>query len=71
MGLLFFNVWARRVYVVIVFLGGLLIPMYGMSVQSGYENALNYFMTLGDGFIICLSFFTSINQQFIRDINAE
>ncbi len=70
-GLLFFNIWARRAYMLVVILGGLIVPMYGMSVQSGYEDTMAYFMTLGDGIIICLSYFTNLNLRFLNIADTE
>ncbi len=68
-GLLFFQNWARYMMVGICFIGGLGIPFYGLSVESAYESAIGYFLTIGDGFIIAISFFSNIANKFTgRDI---
>jgi len=66
LGMIFYKRWARMTLVAISFLGGLAIPLYGMSVQSGYEALIGYFATLGDGFIIALAFFSGLNSKFSK-----
>lgn len=63
-GLIFFQNWARNSLLLISIIGGVSISLYGLSIQSGYEAMLSYFMTLGDGVIIAISYFTSINLKF-------
>jgi len=66
LGLIFYNFWLRRLYVVIVVLGGLVLPFYGLSVMSGYESVLVYYLTLGDGIVLAMSYLTNINNKFIE-----
>lgn len=63
-GMIFYKRWARMLLLAISLLGGVAISLFGMSVQSGYESMLGYFATLGDGFIIALSFFSELKSKF-------
>ncbi len=64
LGLIFFKKWARTTFIVVSIAGGISISLYGISVQSNYEAMLSYFMSLGDGFIIAISYFTNIDTRF-------
>lgn len=64
LGLFFFQGWARHLLLLISLFGGLSIVLYGLSIQSSYESMLGYFMTLGDGFIIALAYFSSLSSKF-------
>lgn len=66
LGMIFYKRWARVFMVAISLLGGLAISLFGMSVQSSYESMLGYFATLGDGFIIAISFFSELKSKFSR-----
>lgn len=66
LGMIFYKKWARTLLTTTAFLGGFAIPLYGMSVQSGYEAMLGYFATLGDGFIIAVSFFSELRYKFSK-----
>ncbi len=65
-GLYFFLRWARGIFLALALLGGLWIPVYGVAVQSGYEAMLGYFLTLGDGFLLGLAFFSKVSQRFAK-----
>lgn len=65
-GMYFFMRWARWFLLALLLLGGLWIPVYGVAVQSGYEAMLGYFLTLGDGFLVGISFFSGVSQRFAR-----
>jgi len=66
LGMIFYRRWARTALVAISLLGGIAIPLFGISVQSGYEAMIGYFMTLGDGFIMAISFFSDPREKFSR-----
>lgn len=66
LGLIFFVSFARKAFIFNSIFGGACIFLYGISVQSSYEAFLGYFMTLGDGAIIVLSYSASINDRFNR-----
>lgn len=63
-GIILFYRWARFSLLMICILGGMAIPLYGISVQSGYEGMLGYFLVLGDGFILALSYFSGVRTRF-------
>lgn len=65
-GLIYFIRLARFAYLVALVLGGAVVLLCGISVQSAYEASLGYFLTLGDGFVLALSYFTSINRNFAK-----
>lgn len=64
LGMFFYLRIARAAFVAVAVLGGLVIPVFGISVQSGYEGALGYFATLGDGLLIGLSYFSESRLRF-------
>jgi hypothetical protein len=63
-GLFFYNSWARRMYIVLIVIGGITTPLFGLYVSSGYESAIGYFITLGDGFLLAVCYLTSIASKF-------
>lgn len=63
-GLFFYQSWARLLLVLISLLGGFGIVLYGLSVMSGYEAVIGYFLTLGEGMIIAMAYFSSLSQRF-------
>lgn len=65
-GLYFYKRWARRLLFIIVVLGGLAIPMYGISVSSGYESMIMYFVSVGEGFLLAASYSSVLNVKFSR-----
>lgn len=67
LGLLFFRAWARIALSVLTVSVGLSLPLFGLSVQSGYEGMIGYFMVLGDGFVVALSFFSALSLKFKKE----
>lgn len=63
-GLFYFYRPARTIYLLLIIVNGLFMPAYGLLVQSGFENMLIYFITIGDGFIIAMAYFTNISKRF-------
>lgn len=63
-GLLFFRPWARGLFVAVCAFSGLSVFLNGLSIQSNYEAALSYFMTLADGAIIALSYCSIVRDGF-------
>ena len=63
-GMFFFKSWARRLFLSIALIGGIGILLYGLSIASAPEAMLGYFITLGDGFIIALAYFTPNSKKF-------
>lgn len=66
LGLFFCIAVFRPLFLVLVVIGGLTIPLFGLSVASGYESMLGYFMTLGDGLILCMIYFTEVSRSFAK-----
>lgn len=65
-GLFFFIPMCRPIFMILVVIGGLTIPLFGFSVESGYEAMLGYFMTIGDGLILCMIYFTPLAECFTK-----
>lgn len=63
-GLFFFKNWARMLLLFVSVVGGVCISLYGVSIQSGFESMISYFMTLIDGALIVMSFLTSVHIRF-------
>ncbi len=68
-GLLFYNRTAKLLYFILVIGNGLASPLFGISVQSGYESLIGYFLVIGDGMILCMILFTSISQKFEKPLS--
>lgn len=66
LGMIFYRNWARIALVAVSLVGGIAIPLYGISVQSGFEAMIGYFITLGDGAVISISFFSSLGSKFSK-----
>ncbi|MEX1033890.1 MAG: hypothetical protein WDZ30_11065 [Cellvibrionaceae bacterium] len=64
LGLFFYQKWARSLLLFLAVVGGLAIPMYGLSVASGYESMLMYFISVGDGFLLAMSYFSVVKDRF-------
>ncbi len=63
-GLLFYIPTAKTLYCILVLGSGFAGPFLGLSVQSGYESLLGYYITIGDGIVLCMILFTSIALKF-------
>lgn len=63
-GLFFLQRWARILFLILCIFGGFIIPVYGISVQSGIESMLGYFMSLIDGVLIAVLYFTNASKKF-------
>lgn len=63
-GLLFFKSWARIFFVALSIIGGIGISLYGINVQSSFESMVGYFISIVDGFIIALAFFSPVSEKF-------
>lgn len=64
LGMFFFVDWARKLFAFLLIAGSALIPIQGLSVQSGLEGMLGYLLTLGDGVVLGLSFFSTVDAKF-------
>ncbi|UNK42110.1 hypothetical protein MNO14_14350 [Luteimonas sp. S4-F44] len=65
-GLYFFKRWARIILVSLLIFGCVLIYLSGAYVQSGYEAAFGFLLTIGDGFLVGTSFFSSVARDFYK-----
>ena len=63
-GMFFYARWARALLIGVSIVGGVSISLYGISVESGVEAMLGFFATLGDGFVIGLSYFSRHSARF-------
>lgn len=63
-GLWFLKAWARLLFLILCLVGAVFLPLYGLSVLTGYESMIGYIITLGDGFILCLSYMSPLRKLF-------
>ena len=63
-GLLLFKKWARLLFVISLGFSVVTTPLWGMSVETGYEALIGYLMTLCDGVILAVCYLTSLNDDF-------
>ncbi|MDH0894838.1 MULTISPECIES: hypothetical protein [unclassified Pseudomonas] len=55
--------WGRTLFLIIVIISGLITPMFGLIVQGGFDSLISYFLVIGIGAIISMSYFSSITEQ--------
>ena len=65
-GTLVFARWSRCLLAALTLLGGLWIPFNGVAISSGIEAMIGYYLTVGDGVIVALSFFSAVRKRFAR-----
>lgn len=63
-GVFFFQNWARSLLLGLSCVGGLLIPFYGISVQSGLEAMLGFFVSVSEGAVLGIVYFSEIRKKF-------
>lgn len=63
-GLWYLKSWARLLFLILCLVGAVFLPLYGLSVLSGYESMIGYLITLGDGFVLCLSYMSPLRKFF-------
>lgn len=66
-GLFFFIRYARHAFLILVLASGLFSTLSGLSVQYGFEILANYYLTLIDGVILGMIYFSRLGQYFQRD----
>jgi hypothetical protein len=63
-GLLRFNRWARKGHLFFGVATGLHSPIWGIGVSVGLDSVVGYFMTLCNGAVLVLGYFTSLDKEF-------
>lgn len=64
LGIYKFKRWARSCFTAYVFASGISLPFWGLTVIGGVDGTISYFITLASGFILALSYFSSVNEEF-------
>lgn len=63
-GLYKFKSWARSCFVVYVIASAISLPFWGLAVIGNIDGIISYFITVASGFILALSYFSSLNEEF-------
>ncbi len=63
-GLALFQTWARPAFVILIVASVLTTPLWGISVVSPVGGAVGYVVSLADGAIITLAYFTTLSRDF-------
>lgn len=66
LGICFFQDWARRLLLSVVVLGSISIPIHGLTTQSGLESLTGYLLSLGEGFMLGIAYFSILAHRFSR-----
>ena len=59
-----FKKWGRKLFLISTIASGLAAPMFGLGVQGGFDSMIAYFLAVGAGAIISISYFSSIAGKF-------
>ncbi len=65
-GMYFYRSWGRLLFLITFVFSVIFLISSGLSVQSGYEAGFGFVLTLVDGLIVGLSFFSGINSKFLN-----
>lgn len=65
-GLFLFLSWSKKLLMATVVVTGFSSPFFGIAVGSGVEELISYFLTLGSGLVLGVSYFSDI-KFYIRD----
>jgi len=63
-GLLFFKLWARNLFLVVVVVSVATSPFMGLAVQGPAESIPAILISLGMGAILSLSFLSGVKSEF-------
>ncbi|WP_339412812.1 hypothetical protein [Pseudomonas sp. EA_35y_Pfl2_R5] len=56
--------WGRKLFLISVIASGVLTPFFGLGVIGGFDLFIGYFLTVGTGVIISMSYFSSVAENF-------
>ena len=63
-GLVMFMDWARTGFLAVTILALVITPFTGLAITGWYESLLWTLVTMADGMIIALAYFSSIRNEF-------
>jgi len=63
-GLLFFKAWARISYLLLTIATIVLMPLYGVHIQTPIEVFFGNLFLFGNGVVLALAYLTSIGNEF-------
>lgn len=63
-GLIKFKDWARKTFLALTILSLLMMPFSGLVIAGWYESLLWSLVTMADGVVLALAFFSSLNKDF-------
>ncbi len=63
-GMYFLRSWARPLFLATALGGSVLSLPSGLAVQGAYESSLGYLLTLADGALLAIVYFSSVSQKF-------
>ena len=63
-GLVFLKKWARTGFLILTVFSLLYLSGAGINVQTGFDSFLDYFVSLTDGVILTMAFFTGLSREF-------
>lgn len=63
-GMLFYSMWARRLLLLLVFAGPVMTLFQGLSVQSNWQASAGYSMSLLEGALIAIAYFSPLSSRF-------
>jgi hypothetical protein len=66
-GLYFLQNWARYLLLVTTMVSVLLAPLYGISVSSGMESMMGYFLAVFSGVVLAMSFYSGVANYFHKE----
>lgn len=64
LGMMFFKLWAKKLFLILLTISILLTATQGVSVLTAMDSVLSYLTNLADGATIILMYFTSVSSKF-------
>jgi len=66
-GLIFFQPWSKQLFLGLTLLSIAITLFSGISVYEPINGLLGYIMTLIDGSILTMIYFTSVSKEFVKN----
>ena len=65
-GVLLFKPWAKPTFLVLTLVSIFTVPFMGVTISEPIIGTLGYIITLIDGSILTMLYFTSVSNEFIK-----
>ncbi len=63
-GLYQFKRWGRTIFMLVTIISGVVSPLWGLQTMGYFDSLPAYFVSIGSGAILAMSYFSSIGAEF-------